>query len=131
VDKRIRQAIRNEPRSALGQLVRSESGRSAGKAEAQYLAPSLKKGDLLATRILAEIAEDLAFGLSHAVHLFHPEMVILGGGLSKIGAPLGAAVGKQLPGFLMQAFLPGPRIRLAGLSEDAVPVGALLMAGDV
>jgi glucokinase len=129
VDERIRQAIRKEPRSPLGRLVRSGNGRYAGKAEAQYLAPALNKDDPAAVRILAELAEDVAFGLSHAVHLFHPEMIILGGGLARIGAPLRAAVGKRLGGFLMDAFLPGPRIRLAGLGEDAVPVGALVMAG--
>jgi glucokinase len=30
--------------------------------------------------------------------------------------------------FVMDAFAPGPEIRLAALGEDAVPVGALLLA---
>src|SRR5438093_8933159 len=45
-----------------------------------------------AKRILNETAEDLAFGLSHVVHLFHPEVIVLGGGLSLVGEPLRAAV---------------------------------------
>jgi glucokinase len=128
VDERIRRAVRKEPGSGLGKLMSLRS-RSGAKREAQYLTAALRQGDSVAERILADLAEDLAFGLSHAVHLFHPEMIILGGGLSKIGAPLRAAARQKLRGFLMKAFLPGPEIRLAGLAEDAVPVGALVMAG--
>jgi glucokinase len=49
--------------------------------------------------------------------------------LSLVGEPLRQAVASALPGFLMDVFRPGPEIRLAGLGEDAVPVGALLLAG--
>jgi glucokinase len=65
------------------------------------------------------------------VHLFHPEVVVIGGGLSLIGEPLRAAVAAALPGFLMAAFAPGPRVALASLGEDAVPTGALALATDL
>jgi glucokinase len=55
-------------------------------------------------------------------------MVILGGGLSLIGEPWRVSVARSLPQYLMRAFLPGPRIRLAALGEDVVPIGALLLA---
>jgi len=47
-----------------------------------------------------------------------------------IGEPLRAAVAERLPNFIMDVFHPGPQVRLAGLREDSVPVGALLMAAD-
>jgi len=80
---------------------------------------------------LTETAEDLAFGLSHVVHLFNPEVIILGGGLSLTGEPLRAAVESALRVFTMAAFAPGPQIRLAALGEDAVPIGALELARKV
>jgi glucokinase len=58
-------------------------------------------------------------------------VLILGGGLSLIGGPLVQAVAQALPGFLMTAFQPGPKIRLAALKEDAVPTGALLLAANL
>jgi len=76
---------------------------------------------------LRETASNLAFGLSHVVHLLHPEMIVLGGGLSLIGAPLIHEVAKALEAFLMDAFRPGPPIQCSALGEDAVPVGALLL----
>jgi len=84
--------------------------------------------DLAAQRILRETAEDLAFALSHVVHLFHPQIIVIGGGLAGVGEPLRAAVESALRPFLMEVFAPGPRIALAALGEDAVPVGALELA---
>jgi len=70
----------------------------------------------------------LAFGLSHVVHLFHPQIIILGGGLAQIGEPLRAAVERSLRPFVMEAFAPGLCVGLSALGEDAVPVGALELA---
>ncbi len=95
---------------------------------AKELKLALAKNNPIAKKILNETATDLAFGLSHVVHLFHPEVIILGGGLSLIGEPLRKAVATALSGFIMEAFAPGPKIVLAKLGEDAVPVGALALA---
>jgi glucokinase len=124
VDRRIRQKCQEEPDTLLARLC---SGHSGG--EAAYLAVALQQGDPLAADIVDETARNLAFGLSHVTHLFHPEVLILGGGLSKLGEPLSTAVHRHLGAFIMTAFRPGPDVRLATLGEDAVPVGALLVAG--
>jgi len=123
VDKKTRQAIAAAPDCALAQLVGPMSG-----GEARHLAAALREGDTLAQRLIAETAEDLAFALSHAVHLLHPAIIVMGGGLSLVGEPLRAAVAAALPRFVMEAFLPPPGIRLAKLGEDAVPAGALCLA---
>ena len=121
-DRRIRELKAKEPGSLLAKLV----GQVVG-GEAKHLGAALQQGDPAAKRLLQEIAEDLAFGLSHVVHLFHPEIIILGGGLSNVGEPLRAGVESGLRQFMMEAFAPGPRVALAALGEDAVPVGALLL----
>src|SRR5439155_88330 len=120
VDARIRQLRERGSPSLLCQLIGDAKG-----GEAKHLKRALEEGDSTARVILEETAEDLAFGLSHVIHLFHPEVIVLGGGLALTGELLRAAVAKALPGFLMEAFGSGPEIRLAGLGEDAVPVGCL------
>lgn len=96
--------------------------------EAKLLPELIKAGNPVAQKILIETADDLAFGLSHVVHLVHPEIIVLGGGLSLIGEPLRVAVEGALRKYIMHAFEPGPQIALAALAEDAVPVGALALA---
>jgi len=123
VDTRIRDSQSIEPNGALARLVGDERG-----GEARHLATALAQGDSTARRFLREISEDLAFGLSHVVHLFHPQIIILGGGLSSVGEPLWTSVKIALRSFIMEAFAPGPEVRLSKLGEDAVPVGALCLA---
>jgi len=123
VDAKIRAAAAAHPDSPLA--------RAAGKpghGEAKFLAAALRQEDPLAKAILDETAEELAFGLSHVAHLFHPAIIVLGGGLALLGEPLRAAVEHFLPRYLMEAFAPGPKIALAELAEDAVPTGALALA---
>jgi glucokinase len=82
----------------------------------------------VARKILQNVADSMAYALSHAVHLLHPEVVVLGGGMALLGEPLRARIAESLPHWLMEAFRPGPTIRLAALMEDAVLVGALAVA---
>jgi glucokinase len=122
VDRRIRESIKD----STGRLAELCGGLNAG--EARHLSAALVADDPLAAKILKETAEDLAFALSHVVHLCHPEVIVIGGGLSLVGEPLRAAIAAALPKFVMHAFHPAPAIALAGLGEDSVPTGALLLA---
>lgn len=124
VDARIRALCAEGPRdSALARLVAMNPG-----AEARHLAPAIAAGDGIARQVLAGVADDIAFALSHVVHLAHPHVIVLGGGLSQVGEPLRAAVAEALPAYVMPAFQPSPRVRLATWGEDAVPAGALILA---
>ena len=123
VDARIRRLRVEEPASLLARMATEDPG-----GEARDLGPALAAGDPAARRILDELALDLAFGLSHVTHLFHPEKIVVGGGLAQTGESLRAAVAAVLPGLVMDALKPGPQIELARLGADAVPVGALLLA---
>ena len=125
VDARIRELAKANPTSGLARKLNTDAG-----GEAKYLAAALKESDTLAQRILEETAEDLAFGLSHVVHLFHPAIIVIGGGLSGVGESFRLSVQNALQKFVMEAFGPGPIIKLAELEEDAVPVGALELARD-
>ncbi len=123
VDAKIRQLKKSNAASLLSRLCGDAQG-----GEARHLARALAEQDSAAELILKETAEDLAFGLSQIMHLFHPEVIVLGGGLSLIGEPLRLAVAGALPAFVMEAFHGSTHIRLAALAEDAVPMGCLLAA---
>jgi len=123
VDRRIREAIDLHPGSPLAELA---AGTQRG--EARFLASALDREDPLAHAIMSELADNLAFALSHVAHLMHPDRIVLGGGLAMVGEPLRLAVAEALKHYIMEVFLPGPALFLSGLGEDAVPTGALLLA---
>ncbi|MCC7519290.1 MAG: ROK family protein, partial [Verrucomicrobiae bacterium] len=89
---------------------------------------AVRADDAEARRIWNDLADHLALGLSHAVHLVHPETLVLGGGLSLLGEPLRRAVETRLERLVMRAHRGTWKLRLASLGEQVVPAGALLLA---
>jgi glucokinase len=123
VNKKIRESIGLNPDSELAKLVSASN-----KPEATLMLPALEKNDLAARAILHQTADNIAFALSHVVHLFHPETIIIGGGLSLLGDLLINEITEALPKYVMQAFQPLPLIKTALLQENVVPAGALQLA---
>jgi len=123
MDRRIREGVATHPDSLLARLAREDPGH-----EARHLSRALEQGDRWAQSLVAELTQDLAWALSHVVHLFHPGVIVLGGGLSKLGHWLQEGVQNYLPRWVMEAFHPVPKVRLSALGDAVVPIGAILAA---
>jgi glucokinase len=123
VDQRIRKIITDHP---VGELAKRVSASS--HAPATHLAAAIAAEDPLAQRIIAEVGQDLGFALSHVTQLLSPHVIVIGGGLSLVGMPLITAIQTGLNAHVMEALHPPPTVCEAGLGEDVVPVGALLLA---
>ena len=121
VDRAVRAAIEKAPQSELARCA------ADSQPDARCLEPAIAAGCPIADRVLTDAMNDMAFALSHVVQLLHPEMIVIGGGLSLLGEPLRERLAAALPRWVMDAFLPGPRVALAALKEDAVPVGGLAL----
>lgn len=124
VDGQIRESVLRNPESYLATL--SKSSPQIG-GEARYLLPAYEAGCPVAAEILRKLSMHIAWGLSHVTHLFHPDVLILGGGLSHLGETLRDLVSGQLQTFVMKAFHPIPKVELSFLKEQAVPMGALVL----
>ena len=123
VNRKVRAYIDQHPDSLLAQL-----SSNYPQPEATLLKPALERGDEAARKIMEEVSDDLAFALSHVVHLFHPDIIIMGGGLSLLKDYLRQPVIQKLPQYVMKAFLPLLPIEIASLGEQVVPIGALELA---
>ena len=123
VNERVIEVVAINNKGKLAELAKLYPG-----AEAKALLPAMEFGDAHAKEIFDGTMSDLAFGLSHITHLFHPDTIIIGGGLSMIGEVLRKRVEDNLKQFIMDAFQPGPNIQLSQLGTDVVPVGALFLA---
>ncbi len=125
VNRKVVAYSQGHERSRLAQVARTFPG-----TEAMALMPAIADGDEAARFIVDETAKDLAFGLSHVVHLLHPDIVVLGGGLSLMGEYWREAVASKLQGFLMEPFRGTTTVALSELKVKVVPIGALMMIGD-
>lgn len=123
VNKMIRTFIQQNPESVLAQLAAVNPF-----PEAALLKPALEKNDPDAKRIIEEIADNLSFALSHIVHLFHPDVIIIGGGLSLLKEYLLVPLQQRMTNYIMHAFLPVPPVFTAALGESVVPIGAAELA---
>jgi len=85
-------AIAREATSRLKQGERSSlTGMVGGKIEditAEKVSAAARAGDHLASEVIRQAATYLGVGLTNVVNIFNPEMIIIAGGLAKIGDPL-------------------------------------------
>jgi len=58
------------------------------KIDAKIVAMAAKKGDALACEVVNKIAYYLGIGFVNLVNIFNPEMIIIGGGVSRMGRML-------------------------------------------
>lgn len=123
VNQQVKEQIQRNPEGTLARL-----SANSNFPEAYYLKPALEENDLEALQIVAGIADDISFALSHVIHLFNPDMIVIGGGLSLLNEHLRLPIIERLPLYIMKALLPAPQVKIAALGEDVVPIGALELA---
>ena len=100
---------------------------AGGKLEnitAEKIAEAARQGDRLACDIVAEAANHLGVGLANLVNIFNPELIVIGGGLSKMGNMLLKPARKVLKGSAFK--LPADTVRIvrARLGSNAGIIGA-------
>ncbi len=124
LDAQVRRATESHPGSILAKLI--ESHGEGG--EARFILEAKRQGDPYATRIWENLGCYLGLGLSYVIQLFHPQVLVIGGGVSRFGEPLLEEIRRNLGLFVMAAHQGTYEVALAELDEQAVPTGALLLA---
>lgn len=84
IAKKAMQAVRRNPSSLLLDLVKGDISR----INAEVVFKSADKGDRIACEIVEEALFYLGIGIGNLITAFSPDMVILGGGLTKAGKAL-------------------------------------------
>ncbi len=109
--------------TALVRKCETRSGRTA--LNGRIIFGEIEQGNAVFREALEEWIGDIAAGLSGLVHLFNPEMVLIGGGVSRqeelLIRPLREAVLREC----MPRFAEGLRIESAALGNDAGMIGAV------
>ncbi|MBA7598272.1 Glucokinase [subsurface metagenome] len=55
------------------------------KVNAETVHKAAQQGDTLAKELIAQLAYYIGVGLANLIHIFNPELIVIGGGLSNIG----------------------------------------------
>ena len=118
--KRIRQG----ERSALTEIV-------GGKIEnitAEKVSAAAQDGDSLASEVILKAATYLGIGLANLVNIFNPEMIIIGGGIAKMGDPLLNPARQAVRERAFQLAAQAVQVVPAQLGDDAGVLGAAVFA---
>lgn len=101
----------------------------AGNFDTKDVGAAALAGDALATEVIHRAASLLGIGIVNLLHLFNPQRLVIGGGVTKLGAqlfdPMWAAIHKHVS---TPAYLEGFDIVPAALGGDAGLIGAGIFA---
>jgi len=105
-----------------------------GKIEnitAEVVSEAANAGDVLARRLIAEAGRCLGIGIANAVNLFSPEMVVIGGGVSRAGELLMEEIRNTVRKRAFTTMVNLPEIVPSALGEDASGIGAAALVLEV
>ncbi|MCC3373674.1 ROK family protein [Cohnella sp. REN36] len=83
-------------------------------------------GDPLATAVMDEAIEALGSAISGLLHVFNPELVVIGGGLADVGEPLLSRIREETRKRTMPSFYDGVRIVLPSHGNYGGMIGAAM-----
>lgn len=118
-----RQAMLQHPDSALY----AACGGDIGNVTAKMVFDCAKDGDDVSMKVFRRYVNYMCMALDTVIAFLDPEMIILGGGVSKAGNFLLDAINERLPSYLLFKTLPHSRIEIARLGADAGMIGAAML----
>lgn len=121
-------------RAARARAARHPESRLAALAPldqltARHVVEAARQGDPVALQLLADEARHLGLGFTGLIHLFSPEAVIMGGGVSEAFDLLEAGIHATVRARAMAAFRDVPVVR-AALGGNSGLIGAAALAAD-
>jgi glucokinase len=105
------------------------AGRPAEDITAADVARAAADGDALAAEVWADSMQALGFGVVNCIHIFNPDVIVLGGGVTKAGPQLFNPVMQIVDRHTLAVPRAVVRIVPASLGEDAGLTGAAAVAG--
>jgi|UniRef100_A0A7V3VS94 glucokinase len=94
---------------------------------AKEVIDAAKAGDPLGTKVFEEVTDALGIAIGSFVHIFNPQIIVIGGGVSKAGAFLLEGIEKKTHENVMRSFWGTYKIILSTLVDDAGIYGAASM----
>ena len=111
--------------AATTALVRSAQKAGLDAPDGRAIFEAAAVGDARTLAVLNGWINEIAQGLAGLVHIFNPQLILIGGGVSAQQALLIDPLAAQVRKSIMPAFAEGLEVRAAALQNDAGLVGAV------
>ena len=98
------------------------------KINARSIYLAAKDGDPLANELIAQLGFYLGVGLANLVNVFNPQLIVLSGGVSRMGDMLLTPARKTLRERAFEISAKAARVEVSSLGYDAGPLGAVALA---
>ena len=103
-------------------------GKDADNIEAKHVFDAVKLDDALAKELFSDYTDYLAEGIANIINILQPELVCIGGGVSKAGEMLLTPVREKAAGLIFSKnSAKNTEIKLARLDNDAGIIGAAML----
>ena len=126
IEREVARHLVSGEASALAEIYQQN-----GRVTAEDVAIAARNGDVLAIRVIASSARYLGIGLVNLVNIFNPGMIIIGGGLSRMGDILLEPAIQVVKDKAFRVLSGAVRIVPSRLGDDAAVLGgaAFVLAG--
>ena len=111
--------------AATTALVRAAQEKDPAWKDGRAIFAAAEAGDKTVLALLDAWTDEIAQGLAGMVHIFNPQLILIGGGVSAQQKLLIDPIAAKVKAAVMPAFAEGLEIRAAQLHNDAGMVGAV------
>ena len=118
-----REAVQDHPESEIMTLC----GGDPQKINAKIVFDAARDHDPVGEEVFNTYISYLAQALATIIHFLDPEVIVLGGGVSKAGDFLLKPLREAVPKYLLYKTMPYSRIEIADLGPDAGIIGAAML----
>ncbi|MBR6966023.1 MAG: ROK family glucokinase [Clostridia bacterium] len=124
VIRMAREAIAQHPDTLMLKMVNND----ILKIEARTIIDAARASDPLAMEVFARFTDDLAQAIASVVNFLDPEVIVLGGGVSKAGSFLLDPLSRKYKKYVLYNDQPMPKVKLAVLGAKAGIIGAAMLS---
>jgi len=121
--RETKRAIEANPGCVMAKKVEENDGRVSGRTAFD----AAKGGDAIAQKVVDEYIHNIAEGMASVINIFQPQVLVIGGAISKEGDYLVNPIKEWVARFRYSKNIPQTEIRIAQLGNDVGIIGAALL----
>ncbi len=126
LEREAARAARKYPDSILNHMCSNDLEGITG----ENVAEAAEAGDKAALEVFSYVSHYLGIGIVSLIHIFDPELVVLGGGIARSGGLILDGLRKVVEERGIPSCIEGTQIVLSSLGTSAGMIGAAVLAGE-